>query len=208
MQDIQAPNLMAAWSLETPEDSVQLYSRWAETYDREFAEALSYELPKLVARRFATLGGRGPVVDLGAGTGLVAEELNTKGISPCDGVDISHEMLAMAEAKGCYRRVFQGNILTRLPCETGVYDGCVSAGTFTLGHVGPEGLDEVVRILKTDGRACLSVHEKLYEERGFAQALDRPDIQNLNLQSAPIYNVPSEDEHANYRALLVSFTKV
>lgn len=207
MHQFETPNLKAAWSLETPEDSVELYSRWAETYDSEFAEALSYNLPKLVAQHFAGFGGDGPVLDLGAGTGLVAQELTSAGVFPVDGVDISSEMLGIAAAKGCYRRVFQGNILARLPCETGTYEGCVSAGTFTLGHVGPEGLDEVVRVLKQHGRACLSVHSKLYEERGFARALDRPDIQNLNLRDVPIYQVSSDDENAGYRALLVNFTK-
>lgn len=90
-----------AYALKTPEDSRRLYADWAASYDAEFAEATGYRLPEAVAAAFAALGGGGPVLDVGAGTGLVAERLSLRGLGPIDGTDISHEMLNVASAKGC-----------------------------------------------------------------------------------------------------------
>ena len=83
------PGLEAAYSLKTPDDSRDLYARWADDYDSGFAEAEGYDLPKATAQVFAGAGGAGPVLDVGAGTGLCAIALKAAGIGPIDGVDIS-----------------------------------------------------------------------------------------------------------------------
>jgi len=35
-----------AYSLKTPEDSIKLYKKWAETYDEDFAQNSDYLSPK------------------------------------------------------------------------------------------------------------------------------------------------------------------
>lgn len=68
-------NLKGAYSLKTPEDSVALYWEWASSYDDGFAATHGYVVPGRVAEIFREEGGTGPVLDIGAGTGLVAEAL-------------------------------------------------------------------------------------------------------------------------------------
>ena len=75
MQD--DPDLEAAYALQTPDDNRRLYAEWATTYDDEFAVDMDYMLPLHVAEAFASVGGQGPVIDLGAGTGLLGAALKT-----------------------------------------------------------------------------------------------------------------------------------
>ena len=43
-----------------------------------------------------------PILDIGAGTGLVGEFLNKSGTKEIIGIDISSDMLEMANVKKCY----------------------------------------------------------------------------------------------------------
>ena len=112
--------------------------------------------------------GKGPVLDIGCGTGLVGEVLAAR---PVDGVDISPEMLAKARAQGCYRgRSLR--ILKTLAIDDDAYRGLVNAGTFTHGHVGAEALDELVRIAarSVDGAGRARRNLRLNGLRGDAGA--------------------------------------
>ena len=107
-------DLEGAYALRTPADSRRYYRDWAESYDSAFARATAYRSPGVIAAAYAGLGGRGPVLDVGAGTGLVGEALQGAGIGPVDGIDISAEMLAAAERKRVYRRTIQADLTQRL----------------------------------------------------------------------------------------------
>ena len=49
------------------------------------------------------------------------------------------------------------------------YDAGISAGTFTVGHVGPEGLPEFARVVKPGGVLSLTVNEAVYEKEGYPE---------------------------------------
>ena len=75
------PDLKGAYALDGPDANRALYARWAETYDTDFAAENRYLSPGHVARTYAGAGGEGPVLDLGAGTGLVAEALKSQKVA-------------------------------------------------------------------------------------------------------------------------------
>lgn len=203
------PGLDKAYALQTPQDNLDLYRDWAQTYDQSFAVEHGYVLPLRVAETFQSAGGTGPVLDLGAGTGLCAAALQQMGIGPLDATDLSQEMLDVAAQKGIYRRLFTGNMLERLPVDDGTYAGAVSSGTFTHGHVGPEALHEVVRLLRSGGLCAISVNAAHYEARGFAATLSAmgPAIQDLGQTEVAIYDESATGDHARDRALVVHFRK-
>ena len=205
----KSPDLDAAYALETPEDSLRLYSDWAKTYDQTFAEASDYLLPHLVAKRFTEAGGKGPVLDVGAGTGLCAEALAAQKVVPIDATDISQDMLDVATDKKIYRNLIQGNILERLPIDADSYSGIVSSGTFTNGHVGPEGIDELMRVAASGALFCLSINEQHYEARGFAAKLNAlsSKITDLSLSRVDIYGDSGSGEHKGDTAFLALFRK-
>ena len=127
------PDLQSAYSLQTPEDSIALYRTWAVTYDQTFADAMGYAAPARIARLFDERWRQsGRVLDVGCGTGLVAEALKAR---PVDGLDISAEMLGVSAQKNLYERLVEGDLTGVLDIEEHTYAGLVSAGTFTHGHV-------------------------------------------------------------------------
>lgn len=203
------PRLEKAYGLKTPDDSRKLYADWAESYESDFVAANGYVLHLNVAGAFAGAGGRGPVLDMGAGTGICGEALAERGVGDIDGTDISPEMLDQAAGKGVYRKLFPGDILAGLDVPDESYAGVVSSGTFTLGHVGPEGLDEVVRLLAPDGLAVIAVRDAHYEAEGFdakIQALE-PLLARVTRPLARIYTQTATGDHADDMAILLHLWK-
>jgi len=202
------PDLASAYALQSPDDNRALYARWAGSYDAGFVAENDYVLHLAVAEAFAA-AGRGPVLDIGAGTGLCGAALHALGVGPVDGTDLSPEMLAQAEAKGAYSTLFPGDILAGLDIEAGYYAGIVSSGTFTHGHVGPAALDEVIRLLAPGGTAVLSVNSAHYAAQGFAAKLEalRPALSDLSLGDVQIYGPNAAHEHAGDRATIVRLVK-
>jgi len=197
-----------AYGLETPGDSVRLYADWAESYDEGFAREMDYRLPYAVADLFLDRAGPddAPVLDVGAGTGLVAERLAGR---PVDALDISDEMLAVAAAKGLYRRTIAGDLTATLPIVDAGYGGVVSAGTFTHGHVGPEALPELLRIARPGALFALSINAAVFEAAGFRAALDALEgrIAGLTLPETRIYGDRARPDHAGDTALVALFRK-
>lgn len=202
--------LDAAYALKTPEDSVRLYGDWAKTYDDEFAATQDYQLPMRVAEAFHAGGGTGPVLDVGAGTGLVGARLAGLGVGPVDGVDISPAMLQVAHEKRVYSSLFEGDLTGRLAVKDGTYAGIVSSGTFTLGHVGPEAIDELLRIAAPGALFVLSVNAAHYQSAGFAATFARlgAQISAPDLPIVAIYGPNADPAHRDDRAILATFRKL
>ncbi|WP_438991687.1 class I SAM-dependent DNA methyltransferase [Lentibacter sp.] len=204
------PDLDAAYGLKTPEDSKRLYAAWAKSYDAGFAARMEYCLPERVVQAFVARGPRGPVLDIGAGTGLVGTHLAAAGLGPVDGVDISQEMLDVARVRGVYRRLFTGDMTARLDVADGAYGSIVSSGTFTTGHVGPEALDEVLRVAARGAQIAISVSRAHWEAAGFAAKFEAlaGQIAGLELKTVRIYGDKAEGDHANDVGYVAVFGKV
>ena len=205
----QNDDLDGAYALRTPEDSVRYYRGWAERYDRDFAGQMAYRSPDAVAAHYAALGGEGPVLDVGAGTGLVAEALARRAIGPIDAIDISEEMLKVAAAKRVYRSTIRADLTRAVALPDATYRGCVSAGTFTEGHVGPEAFDELLRLCTPGALLVVTVHSAIYESGGFARrfAALSAGIEGFRTEPFRIYGAGAEGDHAGDLGWLVSFRK-
>lgn len=135
-------NLDHAYEIDGPESAKRLYGEWAKTYDDSFADDWGFVAPRLIAATYiAEDGDNTPILDIGAGTGQVAEHL---GGAIVDGIDITPEMLAVAKEKGKYRTLVEGDLLKPLQFADKAYGGVISCGTFTHGHVGPACLPELL----------------------------------------------------------------
>lgn len=203
------PDLDSAYALETPDDNRRLYKSWAETYDASFVTAAAYRLPELVARAYLAQDGQFPCLDVGCGTGAVAEALPDG--AEVDGLDLSPEMLAVARRKGRYRTLIEANLKEHLPFDDGQVRGLLSAGTFTHGHVGAEALDELTRILAPGGLAVLSVRDQIWDTMGFDATFERlaraGAITAPTRQTERIYANPeaAPEGHGNDLAFITSF---
>lgn len=202
----KTPGLDAAYSLDGPDDSRRLYADWAETYDSQFIDGHGYVLADRVAEALAAAGGRGPVLDVGGGTGRVAARLAELGIAPSDGLDLSPEMLDVAMAHGLYRRTFVADVTQPLPAEIDGYGAVVSAGTFTMGHVGPEALAPLVDRLQPGGHLVISVHTAHWTGKGFDRAVEAlaPRFAALAVDQVRIYAEGSGGPHADAASKIVT----
>ena len=103
--------------------------------------------------------GAGPVLDAGAGTGLIGEWLEILGFPEAEALDVSEGMLAVAGRKAVYARLHRAALGQPLPFADGAFAAAVSAGVFTTGHVGAEGLDELLRVVRPGGVLVLTVKD-------------------------------------------------
>lgn len=206
----EKPSLDAAYALKTPEDNRRLYADWADTYDSGFAADMDYRLPQMVALVLAEVfGGPGPILDVGAGTGLVAAHFPLRSVFEMDALDISSEMLAVADAKGFYRNTIAADVTEPLDMPDGAYGGVVSSGTFTHGHVGPDALDELLRVARPGAIFVLSINAEHFEARGFAAKFDAlaGQITGLEHRIVDIYGAAADDAHRNDKAHIAVFSK-
>ena len=204
-READADRLGAVYAAESADEVARTYDAWAATYDAEMA-ALGYRHPSICLALLARhLPPGGPVLDAGAGTGLVGEWLKLLGYGPVEGVDLSPGMLAVAAGKGAYDRLEQGDLTARLPFETARFAGCVCAGVFTTGHVGAEGLDELIRVLRPGGVLVLTVKDRTWAE-GFAARLDDLEREGriARLDGTPSYSsMPGRPDNAPSRVVVL-----
>ena len=205
----EKPSLNAAYGLKSVDDNRRLYADWADTYDEGFRAQMDYRLPETVADHFIAAGGVGPVLDIGAGTGLVGQALAPRAITPTHGTDFSPELLAVADKKGVYSSLFSGDLLAGLNVPDATYAGVTSAGTFTLGHLGPAPLPELLRVTRSGGLLVLSINAVHFHAAGFQAALDAlaPGIDSLTLPEVAIYGKSTDSEHAGDTAFIATIRK-
>jgi predicted TPR repeat methyltransferase len=136
-----------------------LFDSYAAGFEQHLVQVLKYRAHQVLAEPVLAMNRRfTAALDLGCGTGLcgalvrpVAEWL--------EGVDLSSNMVAQAQARGVYDLVEQGDVLAHLQAATRRYDLVLAADVFI--YVGA--LDRVFAAvasgLESGGLFCFSVEE-------------------------------------------------
>ena len=185
-------HLGSVYDAKGPAEVAALYDRWSTTYDAEMAAA-GYRHPSiglaLLARHLPR--GPAPVLDAGAGTGLVGDWLGIVGYAHVEGLDISQGMLDVAAAKGQYKALHRLALGGPLPFADGYFAGVISTGVFTTGHVGAEALPELVRITAPGGVLVLTVKMPVWDG-GFAAAIVADKRLQVAEQTSPYVSMPGE----------------
>ena len=162
------------------EELLDVYKKWASIYDKDNDDLLgTVSQPNSVQIFHKYIGDNNQkIIDVGCGTGLVGLELQKLGYANFDGIDISKDMIDIAIGRG-YQELFLGNLNDSLPIESGSYDAALCVGVFTHGHVGPSRLEELSRIVKSDGLVCFTVNEDVYESYGFDKVIQKLEFENI-----------------------------
>ncbi len=167
--------LAEAYGLDDEKSTLSFYAKWAADYDQQMIDQLGYLSPTLIAGKMIqhqdNLNSK--ILDIGCGTGLTAAGLAEHGFKDLYGIDLSAEMVNVAASRGIYSSLKVGDVNLPLDYDDHYFDGVISSGTFTHGHVGPEPLTEISRILKPGGILACTVHGALWEERGFKQKFEK-----------------------------------
>ncbi len=165
---------------ENKEKLLDVYQKWASLYDKDNDDELgtvsqpnSVQIFERYVKDKTTY-----IIDVGCGTGLVGLQLNKLGYKNFDGVDISQEMIDIAIDRG-YGSLLLGNLNETLPVESNKYEAALCVGVFTHGHVGPNRLKELARIVKPGGVVCFTVNEDVYASFGFDDAIKSLELTGI-----------------------------
>ncbi len=167
--------LARAYAVDSDATSRALYRDWAQTYDITMMDGLRYRSPTLVAHMLGEhLADRNAaVLDIGCGTGLAGQVLAGLGFTTIDGLDISPEMVQVAQDRGVYRHFLAADLNQALDIADAQYDGATCCGTFTHGHIDAGCLDELFRILRPGAPFAFTVKHEVWEPMGFKESLAR-----------------------------------
>jgi ubiquinone/menaquinone biosynthesis C-methylase UbiE len=199
-------HLGAVYAATAPNEVAAAYDKWAETYEDEMRKA-GYRHPSvalaLLTRHLPR--GAGPILDAGAGTGMVGEWMGIVGYPVVEALDISSGMLAVAARKGVYSQLHNVALGGALPFADRQYAAILCTGVFTTGHVGAEALAELVRITQPGGIIVATVKGTVWEG-GFAAEIDRltrAGLLTLIEETAPYISMPGEAATSPSRAIVL-----
>ena len=160
--------LGTAYDLETGEQTLAHYKRWAGTYDQEVGVDNGYAQPARCAAALARVAGScDHVLDVGCGTGLSGVALRDAGFTRLDGCDFSPPMLERAAETGVYRRLFEADLNTGLGTDD------------AFGHIRPEALREVLRVVRAGGAVVVGVNDHFWEVGELPAELDAIEADGL-----------------------------
>ncbi len=150
--------LFKAYAAESLQEVAECYDAWAEDYETNMSN-VGYLHPAVIAGLIMrhVPAGTGPVLDAGAGTGIMAEILVALGYPEVVGFDGSKQMLATAAAKEIYAELRHMYLGEPLDFADDHFASAVGAGVFTQGHAPLAGLDELVRVVRRGGYVIFSV---------------------------------------------------
>jgi len=163
----------SSYAVRSTDEQMEHYKQWASTYDHD-QKARGWLGPSLCAEVLAeqlepSRWGVQPVLDAGAGTGLMGPYLKKLGFQSLIAFDLSNDMLAVAEQTGAYSKVAQGVLGERLPFATDYFGAVVSSGTFTEGHAPASSFDELVRVTRPEGRIIFTLKCDIKDSAGFTR---------------------------------------
>ena len=151
-----------------------IYKNWAKKYEDDVINLAGYVGHLITSELLLNYlrNKQAKILDAGCGTGLVGEILNNNEFKNLIGVDFSQEMLNIAKQKNVYQSLNLVDLTKKLDYEDNLFDAVICAGTFTCGHVGPEALREMVRIIKQGGYICFTVRKQEWEASPYMQIIN------------------------------------
>jgi len=151
----------------------QLYAGGiADAYEKVYKKDIGWHTPKKVAEIVTELNidKTASILDLGCGTGFVAEELHQKGYTNIFGMDASDEMIEIARRKNVYKDIEKVIIEDEksIPEEyRGKYDIVCSVGLVGGPSHGSEDTYAAHLICAKVGGYCIFVTDLQYKPESF-----------------------------------------
>jgi 2-polyprenyl-3-methyl-5-hydroxy-6-metoxy-1,4-benzoquinol methylase len=189
----------------------RLYDEWAGDYDQQiWASGNPYITiaTGMMGRHVPDFDAR--ILDVGCGTGNMAQALNQMGYNNLEGLDPSSGMLEIAKKKGIYQFLHPKYLSERVDLPDDSYDAVVAAGVLTHGHAPPESLDGVLRLCKPGAIIVFSLSQIAFNDKGFSQKMgilsDSGEWQLLD-RSRLFRTYPFSEKEAHLRHWVFAFRK-
>tara|TARA_Y100000389_G_C17470154_1_gene529693 strand:- start:2539 stop:3333 length:795 start_codon:yes stop_codon:yes gene_type:complete len=188
----------------------KLYQHWAKDYDEEMPK-IRYGYIEPMTKTFTKIGIQldAKILDAACGTGYPTMTLHEMGYRDLHGIDFSTEMIEEAEKKNIYKSLTIGNLINPIDFATDTFDVVLCMAFFAGGYMGPEPIDELLRITKPQGRLISSIGVRIFEKDGFDKKLQQLQDNNkieIEYKSEPfqsdtnyVFSLPnSEDGMLDY----------
>lgn len=181
------PWLSGICDTQSTEELKNKYDSWANNYDADVKDDWSF-MPEKIALTLSKLLPKkdAEILDAGAGTGLVGEELAKQGFTNLTAVDLSEKMLAIAKEKQVYKNLRQGNLEDAFLSNSVKFDVIIAAGVFAYAHAGVEVLNNLFSFLKEEGIFLLTIRSDYRQQ--MQTALDRLPWTLVSEENFPIYD--------------------
>jgi len=142
------------------DDNRELYDQWAAKYETD-VRSWGYVMPEKVAalvKKHAAPGSEAglAVFDAGAGDGLSGQALLDAGFKDVVGSDLSPELVALAEKRGCYKEIIVADLSKKLTYDNDRFDLITCVGVLTYLQPDCGVLEEFCRVTKPDGLVCFT----------------------------------------------------
>lgn len=149
------------------------YDAWAEDYEQDVC-SFGYKSPSVISSLIGlhVKAQEAPILDAGAGTGILGENLSSLGYKNIVGIDMSRSMLEIALKKGVYQDLRQMVLGKPLDFPDNYFTASVAMGVFTENHAPPESFDELIRVTKTGGHIFFSVRSDKGLNRNYQKKQD------------------------------------
>ena len=155
-------------------DSREIYSSWAATYDYE-VQKNGYVTPKRVATALKEVvtDQSELILDYGCGTGLSGLALQLVGFENIDGLDVSREMVRLAEKKSIYRNLKIFNPYTEMPVHPEQYKIITAIGVIGAGAAPLQVFDDLFFLLPRGGLFAFSFNDHTLSDPEYEKKVER-----------------------------------
>lgn len=175
------------------------YGEWVNTYEQIVQDEMDVRLLDRVTS--IDWSGVTTALDFACGTGRIGAWLKARSAAAIDGVDITPEMLAVAQTKGIYRTLHTASVT-----DTGYADDAYDLGMQSLAdeHL-PDLLPlyrETARVIKPGGHFVLVGYHPYFLIAGIPTHFNRASGENVTIRSyVHLFSHHVESAHASGWAL-------
>lgn len=155
-------------------DSRELYASWASTYDNE-VQKNGYVTPERVAKALkdSVTNQSEVILDYGCGTGLSGFALQAVGFTNIDGLDVSQEMITLAEKKSIYKKLTVFDPSTKIPVHADQYKIITAIGVIGTGAAPLEVFDNLFSLLPPSGLFAFSFNDHTLSDPNYEEKVNQ-----------------------------------
>ena len=182
------------------------YKKWSNSYDQDMKEwgyAYPVQLKKILNKNLKLKKGI-KISDAGCGTGYVAEALIELKFKNIVGIDFSRAMLEIAKQKKIYSRLICQSLNETIKLRSNQFELVVCTGVLTSGHVGPNSIQELIRVVKPQGYFVCSIAESIFKKNGFKKEIENlTEIVKVTFISRQFIALPKNKNSAKSRMYIL-----
>mgnify|MGYP006100209655 FL=1 len=182
------------------------YKKWSNRYDQDMQEwgyAYPVQLKKILKENLR-IKKNIKILDAGCGTGYVAEALVELKFKNIVGIDFSQAMLEIAKQKKIYSKLICQSLNEKIKLRSNQFELVICTGVLTSGHVGPDSIKELIRVVKPCGYFICSIAESIFKKNGFKKEIENlSELAKMEFVSEQFIALPKNKNSAKSRMYIL-----